>query len=351
MKIKDCPFAFPLLVLLPASGAAQDSSPLQWQPLQSEVEASLRGISAVSDRIAWAGGSQGTVLLTTDGGEKWVRKVVPQASDLDFRDIHALDERTAYLLSAGSGELSRIYKTSDGGESWRLLYTNPHPEGFFNGLDFWDAEHGIVVGDPVEGRLFVLTTSDGGKSWQRVPAESLPPVVQGEYGFAASGTNLATVGDSLAWIGTGGAAARVFRSEDRGKTWSVADTPIVCGKASAGIFSLRFSDARNGMAVGGDYQQPDQAGGNLARSSDGGRSWTLVEAAPPLPYRSIIVDVRLGGQKLWAAAGPSGTDFSLDGGQTWHRAGPDGYHTLGVSGGTIWAAGAEGRVARAIVTH
>lgn len=332
------------LCWLSAFLVGQDGPSLRWDVFESGTSASFRGICAVSDQVAWVSGSQGTVLLTTDGGKTFKRLEVPESEELDFRDVYARDEKTAWLLSAGSGELSRIYKTVDGGQSWRMTFKNAHPEGFLNGLAFWDRDHGIAVGDPLEGRLFVLTTTDAGDSWQRVAIDQLPPVRQGEYGFAASGTNVVVAGQQHAWIGTGGAAARVFRTSDRGRSWEVSETPVTAGASSAGIFSLYFRDTQNGWAIGGDYQQPDKAGGNLARTYDGGSSWSLVEASPALAYRSAIAGLSSGAM---VAAGPSGSELSQDGGDHWRTVGT-GFHTLSVAPrGWVWAAGADGRIARA----
>ena len=97
----------------------------------------------------WVGGDKGTLLKTTDGGKTW-RSVSPRGvADVDFRDIEAVDERTVFLMSSGQGPQSRIYKTTDGGATWELLTTNLEPKGFWDCMGFWDATHGIIVGDPV----------------------------------------------------------------------------------------------------------------------------------------------------------------------------------------------------------
>ena len=243
---------------------------VEWVPQTSPTKASLRGISAVSARVAWASGTGGTFLRTVDGGATWRADTIPGAAGLDFRDVHAVDGSTAYLMSAGEGGQSRIYRTTNGGRSWTLQFTNPHPKGFFDGMAFRDAERGIAYSDPVDGRFLVITTSDGGRSWTELPRESFPPALPGEAAFAASGTGIAVRGDTV-WFGTGGGAvARVFRSTDRGRTWTVVPTPLMAGKASAGVFSVAFVDARNGMAVGGDYASPAAVEGNVARTTDGG---------------------------------------------------------------------------------
>lgn len=202
-------------------------------PQESGTTASLRGVSAVSALVVWASGSGGTFFRTVDGGTRWTAGKVPGASDLDFRAVRAFDDKTAMLLSIGPGEKSRIYKTRDGGGSWNLLYTNPDPRGFFDALAFWDADHGILLGDPVDGRFVVMTTSDGGSTWIKQKTSAAMPK---EGAFAASNSCLTVRGTREAWFGTGGPdGARVFHSTDGGKTWTVAKTPIRNDSASAGI--------------------------------------------------------------------------------------------------------------------
>src|SRR5690349_1843330 len=99
-----------------------------WTEQQSGVTARLRGISAVSDRIAWASGTGGTIVRTADGGASWQRLTVPGADKLDFRDVDAVSADTAYALSIGNGDSSKIYKTSDAGRTWTLQFTNTDPK-------------------------------------------------------------------------------------------------------------------------------------------------------------------------------------------------------------------------------
>ena len=338
---------FALTALLATACSAPQPAP-QWQPQQSGVTASFRGLSAASENVAWVSGTHGSVLRTTDGGASWQKIPVAGADSLDFRDVEAFDDKTALLMSAGSGALSRIYKTEDGGQSWQLLYTNTIAEGFFDGMAFWDRQHGILYGDPIDDKMFILTTSDGGASWQRVPADALPAMHEGEYGFAASGTGIAVTGSSSVWIGTGGAAARVFYSHDRGQNWAVAETPIISGEASTGIFSIAFADAQNGVVVGGDYQKPNETTATVARSTDGGQSWQLVEAGAPVSFRSAVAFVPETGGPQVVAVGSHGASFSTDGGASWNDLGKSGYHALSIDpdGKSIWAAGGDGRIAK-----
>lgn len=186
----------------------------------------LQAISAVDDQVVWVSGHGGTFLRTTDGGLNWSARVVPGADTLQFRDVDAFDAQTAYLMSAGPGPLSRIYRTDDGGDTWKLQFLNEHPDGFLDCMAFWDSRRGIVYGDAIDGGLFVLRTEDGGASWVRVPEDGLPPAQEGEGGFAASGSCVATGSGGRAWIATGnGVRARVLRTEDEGRTWQVRTRP------------------------------------------------------------------------------------------------------------------------------
>jgi photosystem II stability/assembly factor-like uncharacterized protein len=312
-------------------------------PQASDTRASLRGVSAVGARTVFASGSGGTWLATSDGGVTWRAARVPGAEALDFRGIRAIDARTVYLMSAGSGDKSRIYKTSDAGEHWTLLFTNPDPQGFFDAIAFWDAQHGIVAGDQLDGRAEVLTTDDGGATWQR---RSPPAALPNEGSFAASNTCLTLLGKRDAWFATGGpGAARVFHSKDRGVSWTVAATPIRHDGASAGIFSLAFADARHGIAVGGDYSKDKEERQNIALSSDGGLGWSAPPNTGPKGFRSAVA--WLPAYKLWIVTGTSGSDVSADGGQTWRLFDSGAYNAMSfVPGGEGWAVGPQGRIAR-----
>jgi photosystem II stability/assembly factor-like uncharacterized protein len=263
---------------------------------QNFTTENLRGISVVSDKIAWASGTHGTYLRTLDGGGSWQAAQVPGAENLDFRDVEAFGADEAYLLAAGPGEQSRIYKTVDAGKNWALQFTNHDPKGFFDCMAFWSQDRGIAVGDPVaseRGLSFeVITTSDGGAHWNAIAPGVLPAAIEGEGAFAASGTCVAVQGKKNVWFATGGKVARVFHSSDGGKSWSVVETPMVHGADSSGIFSIAFRDAKHGVISGGDYKKPEQAGANLAFSSDGGKTWQISSVTPQAYFSVVAFDRR-----------------------------------------------------------
>ena len=286
----------------------------------SHTTESLRGVSAVSREVAWASGTHGTYLRTMDSGRTWIPAQVPDATELDFRAVVAFSADEAFLMSAGPGELSRIYHTSDGGKHWQLQFKNSNPKGFFDSMVFWDATHGVALGDPVpddSGTLkFEVLLTDDGQNWRAAPAAQLPAAKEGEGAFAASNTCIAVLRGTLdpnIWFATGGKSARVFHSGDRGKTWEVFATPMIHGPESAGIFSIAFRDATHGVIAGGDYKRPNDDGDNLAFSEDGGKTW-MVSGLHPLAYFSAAAYERQSGK---SAAHPerifiAGQDFVFD---------------------------------------
>jgi len=316
-----------------------------WTTQSSGVTARLRGVSAIDDRVAWASGSGSTVLRTVDGGATW-QKLTVTSDPLDFRDIDAIDSKTAYILSIGNGPDSRIYKTIDSGLTWNLQFQNNDPKAFLDAMSFWDERHGIVFGDSVDGQFFILTTEDGGKKWSRITPEKLPQAQANEGAFAASGTNIAVVGKTHAWIGTGAAAkSRVLFTTDGGKKWSISDTPIKSGPSS-GIFSIAFRDAKHGVVVGGDYKKESEAVENAAITNDGGLTWTLVNGLSG--FRSVVAYVPGGKPGVLIAVGPSGADLSEDDGKTWTPIKGPGFDTFSFAKDKPigWGSGARGTIGK-----
>jgi photosystem II stability/assembly factor-like uncharacterized protein len=351
--------ALSLVAITATTGFTSPPDP-SWVLTPTGVTARLRGLSAVSARVAWASGSAGTVLRTVDGGRTWQSVGPPGVADLQFRDIEAFDARHAVALSIGEGELSRIYRTADGGYTWTETFRNTDPLAFYDCMAFFDQRHGLALSDPVDGKFRIVATADGGRSWRVLPSGGMPAALPGEFAFAASGTCLVTAarGDDdragvardddrggPAWFATGGGAtARVFRSGDRGRTWTVADTAVPSGP-TAGIYSLAFRDARNGVAVGGDFTTPTVAPDAAAASRDSGRAWVTATAEPG-EYRSGSSWVPHAGRRV-LAVGPTGSDVSDDGGRTWRRFDTGSFDSVDCApDGACWASGEAGRAAK-----
>jgi photosystem II stability/assembly factor-like uncharacterized protein len=350
-----------------AYSQVQRSGP--WEMQSSGTTASLRGIHAVGGGIAWASGTNGTVLRTEDGGYMWQGCGMPPGGEkLDFRGIFAWDSNTAIVMSSGPGDQSRLYKTTDGCSHWTLLYTNPDQDGFWDGIQFTTRRLGILLGDPTPVphtysksglALAIMKTIDGGKTWMRDPAtESSIWVADGTAAFAASNSSVAIFGNHV-WFGTGGkSGAHVYTGKFsetlplkilcdcpaplRGAKLELSHyviVPLASGREASGVFSLAFRDSQHGIAVGGDYTKPNESAGTAARTADGGQHWTAAEK-PPHGYRSAVAwDADA---KAWIATGTNGTDISYDDGKTWQPLDYGNWNALSLP----WIVGPNGKIAK-----
>jgi len=314
----------------------------QWIKQSVNTTASFRGLSVVNEKIVWASGTGGTVIKTIDGGKTWTVMTVPGAEKLDFRDIEAFDANTAYILSIGNGDASRIYKTTDGGKTWELQFTNKDEKAFYDAIACWDRNNCIAMSDPVNEFYQLIVTKDGGKNWTFTGPDKMPRAKAGEAAFAASGTCLIVNGKTDVFLATGGSDARVFRSNDRGLSWFVADTPITKGTPGSGIFSVAFRNALHGTAVGGNYEKPTEATYNLAFTRDGGKTWYSGEGLSG--YRSAVAYID---STTIIAVGTNGTDISRDRGAKWKKIGDENLNSVASKGPrAVWAVGPAGAVYR-----
>ena len=331
-----------MLVTIPAE--------VQWWKVQANgLDTNLRGVSlayapnanGVPAPVVWASGSNGAILKSIDEGTTWKRLHVAGGDALDFRGIVAFKASTAYVMSSGEGEKSRIYKTADGGETWTLQYTDKRKEFFLDSIACLSETHCFALSDPIDGKFLLLNTTDG-QHWNPLSSINMPAALPREGAFAASNTCLALSGADI-FFGTGGPAARVFHSSDSGRTWSVAETPITHGNASSGIFSIVRANEKTIAVVGGDYQDPKRASGVAAYSLDEGKTWQLA-AQQPGGYRSAVAHINDG---RWVAVGPTGEDISGDFGVHWKRT-----DSLNLNAAALldiwtgWAVGPNGTIAR-----
>jgi photosystem II stability/assembly factor-like uncharacterized protein len=304
----------------------------QWQMQDSHTTAGLRGIHAVNGSVAWATGTEGTILRTQDGGAHWQRCTSPAGAEkLDFRGVWGWSADVAMVLSSGPGELSRVYLTNDGCAHWAEEARNTDKDGFWDVIafktpsfppktaSFTQARTGILVGDPVDGRFATFTLVPE-RGWS--PDEKSCAARGGEAGFAASNSSVAVFGPERYIIVTGGKGGpRALLSpslafSDSNKDCLAAELPLAAGGESSGAFSIAFRDLKHGVVVGGDYKKPDDATGTAAWSDDGGRHWSAA-SKPPHGYRSAVAWYPEA--KVWVAVGTNGSDISRDDGKTWEH--------------------------------
>jgi hypothetical protein len=339
---------------------------------ESHTTASLRGIHNVGGGVAWASGTNGTVLRTEDGGYLWQTCTIPPGAEkLDFRGIQALDANTAIVMSSGKGDLSRLYKTTDGCQTWKLLFTNPDKEGFWDALkahialpsDMQTCQSktpiitGPILGDPAVHKsnqwdttthpsfyLATFTVNSSCSPDKLNPSATAIFSGPGEAAFAASNSVLYQLGPNAFWLATD----REIIQYEYGTTSPhhyytgiicPIDVPLQRGQPSQGVFSLairpdsieqpkaiKFGHSfhclkADVVAVGGDYSAPNNSQKTAAFTAGGNKFQS--STTPPHGYRSSVAYDP--DQKLWITVGPNGTDISTDDGKNWTPLKPSGY--------------------------
>jgi hypothetical protein len=308
--------------------------------LEKKGGVSLRGLSVVNDQIVWVSGSNGSVGKSTDGGKSWRWFQVRGFEKNDFRDIEAFDEKTAVIMAVG--EPAFILKTFNGGESWKMVYSDSAKGMFLDAMEFWDNGNGIVVGDPVDGLLYIARTDDFGNNWERYVSKKMSPPAIGEAMFASSGTNIRRLSNQEAIVVTGGTRSRLLIHE----RW--IDLPLIQGSETTGANSVAIWNVpprkSNIVVVGGDFRNDTSRYNNCTWSNDMGKNWNI-PAIPPHGYRSCVEFINA--DKL-VACGTSGIDISEDGGKTWKLISRESYHVCrkAKSGKSVYLAGADGRIAK-----
>ena len=311
--------------------------------LASGTKTSLRGLSAVTDKIIWASGSKGTVARSIDSGKTWKWMTVPGFEKRDFRDIEAFDAVTAIVMAIDTPAI--ILKTIDGGGHWKTVYENSTPGMFLDAMEFWNQQSGIVIGDPINGKFFIARTFDEGNSWHATSFEKLPAADSGEACFASSGTNIRGLNLAEACFISGGMRSRFF--------WKgqPIDLPLLQGAASYGANSIAIRDSRKRtnsnyfVVVGGDFTHDTSTVKNCAITKDGGKTWSA-PSTPPHGYRSCVEFIT---KTKLITCGTSGADISTDGGINWQLISKEGFHVCrkAKEGSSVFLAG-NGKIGKLV---
>lgn len=333
----------------------------------SGTTAGLRGIDSVDGTVAWASGTGGTVLRTTDGGAHWTRCAIPDAdkdgATLDFRGVQAWDANTAIVMASGPGNKSRLYKTTDGCKAWKLVLKNREKDGFWDAV-YFDRNWGWLLGDPINGIFALFSSDNAGKNWIEQKNKDLATDSANESAFAASNSALAAVFGFVVFGsgGTGGAFLHIktqtricvddcspneMNLDGRKDKWEKRSVPLYQGTDTSGVFSVglrpHVPDAPLGssslVVVGGDYSKPDDSTGTAASSSDGGEHWAA-STKPPHGYRSAVKWSE--SLRAWITVGTNGSDISRDDGRTWQPLDSGNWNALSLP----FVVGPNGRIAR-----
>lgn len=311
------------------------------QPVFKDSLVSIRAITLMDDSnfvFATSNGKVGSG-LTTDDSKIWVKYISHTKYDTitpNFRSI-AFNGKSVFALGIGSPAL--LYKDGD------LVYKEVNPKAFYDAMEFWNENEGIAIGDPTDDCLSIIITRDAGETWDKIPCENLPKIKVGEAAFAASDTNIVIVGNKV-WIATGGIHSRIFHSSDKGSTWQAIETPIIQGKETTGMYSLAFYDELIGFAIGGDYTNPDASLANKIKTTDGGKTWSVVGGNKIPGYRSCVQYMPNGNGKNLVAIGFKGVDISHDAGENWIHISDESFYTLRFVNDSLAYAAGNGRVSK-----
>jgi len=339
--MKKLPFLFfCLLVLFSFSLAAQKPTV---EIMTTGNKSSLRGLSVVNDNVVWVSGSGGTVGKSSNGGRTWKWMTVKGFEKSEFRDIEAFDASTAVIMAIA--EPAYILKTTDGGSSWKVVYENKTKGMFLDAMDFFNSQHGIVIGDPINNKVFLATTADGGDTWQEA-ADKRPIADSGEAFFAASGSNIRLYGTEKMYFVSGGTRSRLFTGS------GIIDLPIIQGKETTGANSIDVYDNANMkpgkqmVVVGGDFKTDSSAEKNCFISADGGITWKAPKE-PPHGYRSCVEYLS---KEDLLSCGLNGVDYSYNGGRNWQWISKESFHVCRIAktGTAIFLAGNNGQIGKIV---
>jgi photosystem II stability/assembly factor-like uncharacterized protein len=267
----------------------------QWAMQVDGADAALFSVHAVNPSVVWASGGDGLgtsplVLRTTDGGATWLNRTGDMAS-ADLYCISAVDANRAWV---GTGD-GRIFCTLNGGTTWTLQSYNGRQSPFINGVRMFLDGTGYAQGDPPgDGKFVLLKTTDFGGNWAHIANEP-----QGSSGEAGWNNSFWWTDAAHGWFGTN--HSRVWRTTDGGTGWSSAST------GSTSSYGVAFRDASTGYAI--------HDGGYVARSTNGGQSWTVLQPAATAEDLKAVSALP-GSTSVWYASGLA-PYHSRDEGSTW----------------------------------
>lgn len=340
-KIKTISLGLSLLLLVacqPEKKYKQREVALRTLKTFEVPQASIRAMVLMDGNIGFAGSKSTFGFLNVATENLSFSSLESKGITADFRSVGATNN-DFFMLSAGNPAL--LLKTEVG--QMVEVYREENDAVFYDSMLFLNDLEGIAVGDAIDGCMSVIRTNDGGKTWQKSNCESAPKLIEGEALFAASNSNIALTNKRL-WVITGGAKSRIFYSDDKGKSWKSSELPIIQGQPSQGAFSVDFYDAKNGIVMGGDYQNPTTKLKTAAITHDGGVTWQGIESEASPGYVSGVKYIpETNGNELLSAS-PNGLWFSNDKGFHWQKIADEAFHSIQFVNADTFAASGNGKI-------
>lgn len=298
--------------------------------------------SMVGDTVIWVyAPGPNEFVVSSDNGATW-QGTVPSGlpTDGSVNGLSAVSATTAYVC-VGSPTAPGVYVTNNGGSSWSYQVTGFDPAdnfSFANLIHFFDAQNGVVVGDPDNlGYFEIYITSNGGNNWTRVPQANLPASVPNEFGVNVF---YDTHGDNI-WFLTAGQGRRLLRSNNRGVSWTATDMNSQLNLSDV-YYNVAIGDNMNAIVYKINSNVP-----TLYATADGGATFSPVTTSG-LPNANSIDYVP--NTTMLGATYAGNFYFSKDRGLSWESRSAFGNGGLsGISFATAltgYATSANGTVSR-----
>lgn len=303
---------------------------------------SIRAIEFLDSHTLAFAGSNG-IYGSVDTRTNTVRANI-QKFDTIFPEFRAVAHTKTdfFMLSVANPAL--LYKTGKKGKM-ELVYKEEGEGVFYDSMKFWNDREGIAIGDGVNGCLSIIVTRDGGNNWTKIPCDSLPNLYESVGAYAASNTNIEIIGDKC-WVMT--SIEYTLFSEDKGKTWTEIETPILITELFQGIYSIDFYDENLGYGIGGSFKVTDLKESNKIITYDGGKTWELIADGQEPGYKSCVQFIPNSGGKDIIAVGFTGISYTNDGGHTWKSLSEEGFYSIRFLNDSIAYAAGKNKIARLV---
>ncbi len=268
---------FFLILSLTTSNFAQD-----WEGISPEPQGnSLFDIYSPDQQKIVAVGALGTIMKSTDGGEKWEIDIRVNEHGTNFYSIFYLGANSAWIV----GEKGVILQSDNGGISWQNQTSNRRDD--LKAIYFINAQTGWIAG----ANGTILSTRDGGKSWN-VQKSSVPHDLNAVF----------FIDKSTGWMV--GNYGTILKTSDGGLHWSSHNS-----RTTLNLYDLHVFDQNNLLVVGGDAKS-----NIILRATDGGNYWTSQNTA----CRSILKKIHFADRNTgWILSASSEILKTTNGGDNW----------------------------------
>jgi PKD repeat protein len=294
-------------------------TPSAWLKQNSGFAKANRGIEnifIVDPNVVWAAAYNGVsstnpiqeYTKTVNGGTTWTPGSVTFTGSEGYgiANFHAFSDQICYACmfpSAANGGF--IVKTIDGGTTWTKQTTADFSTSWADFVYFFNTNDGVCVGDPSTSpnEYMIYTTNNGGTTWSRVASANIPNPATTETAIV----NLFDAVGNTIWFGTSG--GRVYKSADKGATWTVSASGLGTGVQ----ITPTFKDASTGVVVGISSTTNSYAG--MKKTVNGGTSWSTITPTGffvKYPHFDFIPGTTASWVNVGAGPNNIGSSYSLD---------------------------------------